>query len=86
MKKTENIIIRVAPETKRKIFQEANSENLSVSQYILKRINNTLPTHVESVESYIIVNSVMNILRNQKGIKKETLEYAEKELKNYVNC
>lgn len=86
MKKTENIIIRVAPETKRKIFQEANSENLSVSQYILKRINNTLPTHVESVESYIIVNSVMNILRNQKGIKKETLEYAEKELKNYVKC
>ena len=86
MKKTENIIIRVAPETKRKIFQEANSENLSVSQYILKRINNTLPTHVESVESYIIVNSVMNILRNQKGIKKETLEYAEKELNNYVKC
>ena len=86
MKKTKNIVIRVAPETKTRIFQEAKAENLSVSQYILKRIDNTLPTHAESTSSCIVVNKVMNVLRNQTSIKKEVVENIEKELMTYVKC
>ncbi len=86
MKRTKNIVIRVTPETKQKIFQEAKSENLSVSKYILKRIDNTLPSHAESISSCVIINNVMNILRNQKGIKKDVVENIEKELMLYVRC
>lgn len=86
MNKTTNIVIRVTPETKQKIFQEAKSENLSVSKYILKRIDNTLPSHAESITSCVVINQVMNVLRNQTCIKKEVLEKIEKELVNYVKC
>ncbi len=86
MNKTTNIVIRVTPETKQKIFQEAKSENLSVSKYILKRIDNTLPSYAESITSCIVINQVMNVLRNQPRIKKEVLEKIEKELVNYVKC
>lgn len=86
MNKTTNIVIRVTPETKQKIFQEAKSENLSVSKYLLKRIDNTLPSYAESITSCIVINQVMNVLRNQPRIKKEVLEKIEKELVNYVKC
>ena len=86
MNKTENIVIRVTPETKQKIFQKATSENLSVSQYILKHIDNSVPSHEESVSSCVVINQVMNILRNQTCINKEVLEKIEKELVNYVKC
>lgn len=86
MNKTTNIVIRVTPETKQKIFQEAKSENLSVSKYILKCIDNTLPSYAESITSCIVINQVMNVLRNQPRIKKEVLEKIEKELVNYVKC
>ena len=84
MNKTQKIIIRVTPETKQKIFQKATSENLSMSQYILKHIDNAVPSHEESVSSYIVINQVMNILRNQTCIKKEVLQSIEKELMNHV--
>ena len=84
MNKTENIVIRVTPEIKQKIFQKATAENLSMSQYILKRINNAVPSHEELVSSCIVINQVMNILRNQTCIKKEVLDKIEKELNNYV--
>lgn len=86
MNKTKNIVIRVTPETKQKIFQEAKSENLSISEYILNRVDNTHPTHAESISSCIVVNKVMNVLRNQTSIKKEVIENMEKELMTYVKC
>lgn len=86
MNKTTNIVIRVTPETKQKIFQKATSENLSMSQYILKHIDNFVPSHQESVSSCVVINQVMNILRNQTCIKKEVLDKIEKELVNYVKC
>ena len=86
MNKTENIVIRVTPETKQKMFQKATSENLSVSQYILKHIDNSVPLHEESVSSCVVINQVMNILHNQTCINKEVLEKIERELVNYVKC
>ena len=80
MNKTENIVIRVTPEIKQKIFQKATAENLSMSQYILKRINNAVPSHEELVSSCIVINQVMNILRNQTSLKKEVIEKIEREL------
>ena len=86
MNKTKNIVIRVTPETKQKIFQKATSENLSVSQYVLNHIDNAVSSYEESVSSYIVINQVMNILRNHTCIKKEVLEKIEKELVNHVRC
>lgn len=85
MKKTKRIELRVTPEQKESLKSFAAEHNISVSEYITTIIlNPTSISHESHVSACIVVNKIINILRNYPELPNELKNQIVGELNTYV--
>lgn len=85
MSKTERIYIRLTKQEKQQIEQKAKEQNLSVSEHVIQTATSgTVPEHIQTVQSCLVVNTVMNIINSYDRIPQKIRKEIEKELNQYV--
>jgi uncharacterized protein (DUF1778 family) len=88
MKKTERLFIRVAPNVKERIKRNAQAEELSITNYLLKYLPDNPQgspiTHEQLIQSTFTENQFYNNLMANKKLNNKAKQIISKELKNYV--
>ena len=88
MKKTERLFIRVTPDQKERIMNDAKTQSLTVTDYLLKCLPENTPgnssTHEQTIENTLTENNFYNSLMTNKDLPNKAKKIISKELVKYV--